>query len=103
MKITYSQSVADTVALSTKIVQKSGVFSVSFTTAAGVHHSAICTLYDSAGTPTTVILSGNGTHFGISKGVDTKVNVYWETDQLKVENQFGATLEIKVEGQFYSR
>jgi hypothetical protein len=102
MKITYAQSVADAAVLSTKITQKSGVFSVAFTTAAGVHHSAIFTLYDSAGTPTTVVLSGNATHFSITKTTDTKVNVYWETDQVKVENQFGETIAIKVEGEFYS-
>lgn len=102
MKITYAQSVADTVALSTKITQKSGVFSVSFTTAAGVHHSAVFTMYDSAGTPTTVLTAGNGTYFSITKATDTKVNAYWETNQLKVENQSGATIEIKVEGEFYS-
>jgi hypothetical protein len=102
MKITYSQSVADAAVLSTKITQKSGVFSVAFTTAAGVHHSAIYTLYDSAGTPTTVVLSGNGTYFSITKTTESKINVYWETDQVKIENQTGETLAVKVEGEFYS-
>ena len=102
MKLTCSKSVADAAVISTKIANKSGVFSVSFTTAAGVHHSAIFTLYDSAGTPTTVLTAGNGTYFSITKTTDTKVNAYWETDQVKVENQSGATVEIKAEGEFYS-
>ena len=102
MKITYSNSVADAAALSTGIANKSGVFSVAFTTAAGVHHSAVFTMYDSAGTPTTVLTASSGTYFSITKGTDAKVNAYWETDQVKIENQFGETLEIKVEGEFYS-
>ena len=102
MKLTYNGQAADNAVLSTKIANKSGIFSVSFTTAAGVHHSAIFTLYDNAGTPTTVLTAGSGTYFSITGTTDTKVNAYWDTDQVKIENKFGKTLDIKVEGEFYS-
>jgi hypothetical protein len=102
MNITYAQSVADAAVLSTKIANKSGVFSVSYTSALAVHNSAIIHLYDSAGTPTCTLDAGNGTQFSIAKNTASKVNVYWETDQLKVQNNAGETLEIKIEGEVYS-
>jgi len=77
------------------ITQTEGVFLVEVTLAAtGVKHSAVFTLYNNAGTPTTVLTAGNGTYFSITKATDTKTNVYWLTNQVRVENQLGQAEEF---------
>ncbi len=75
----------------TGITDTEGVFIVEVTLAAtGVKHSAIFTLYNNAGTPTTVITAGSGTYFSITDA-DTKTCVYWLTDQVYIKNQLGQT------------
>ena len=88
--------------LETGIANKTGILGVSYTTSAGVHHSAIYTLYDSAGTPTTVLTAGNGTYFSITETTASKVNVYWKTNELEIENNSGAEIQITLEGDFYN-
>lgn len=90
-------TLADNEVGSTGITQKTGVIFVEYTlTATGVHYSAVFTLHDSAGTPTTVLTAGNGTYFSLTVTTDTKVNVYWATDQIKVENKLGTEEQIFV-------
>lgn len=88
---------ADNEVGSTGITQKTGIILVELELAAtGVHRSAIFTLYDADGTPTTVLTAGSGTYFSLTVTTDTKVNVYWATDQIKVENKLGTTEIITV-------
>lgn len=88
-------TLADNEVGSTGITQKTGLIFVDYTlTATGVHYSAVFTLYDNAGTPTTVLTAGSGTYFSITVTTDTKVNVYWNTNQIKVENKLGTEEEI---------
>jgi hypothetical protein len=90
-------SLADDEVGSTGITQKTGLIFVDYTlTETGVHYSAVFTLYDDAGTPTTVLTAGSGTYFSITVTTDTKVNVYWDTNQIKVENKLGSEEEIFV-------
>jgi hypothetical protein len=93
----YSASLIDDAVGSTGITETSGIFKVSYVSG-GDTYSAIFALYDNAGTPTTVLLAGNGTNFSITATTDTKVNCYWATDQLKIENKSGGTLTIKCSG-----
>jgi hypothetical protein len=44
---------------------------------------------------TMVSVSGNAI-FTITKDTASKINVYWETDQVKVQNKTGGILGIKV-------
>lgn len=84
--------------LGTGITDTEGVFKVWYELAAtGVRHSAIFTLYNNGGTPTTVLTAGNGTYFTITVTTDAKLNVYWLTDQLTIENKLGTTETIFVE------
>ena len=88
---------ADNAVLGTGIADTEGVYEVEFTLAAtGVKHSAIFTLYNNAGTPTTVLTAGNGTYFSITVTTDAKLNVYWLTNQLTVENKLGTEETIIV-------
>lgn len=90
-----NMTLADNEVGSTGITQKTGLIFVDYTlTATGVHYSAVFTLYDNAGTPTTVLTAGSGTYFSITVTTDTKVNVYWNTNQIKVENKLGTEEEI---------
>lgn len=92
-----NMTLADNEVGSTGITQKTGIICVDYTlTDTGVHYSAIFTLYDNAGTPTTVLTAGSGTYFSITETTDTKVNVYWDTNQIKVENKLGTEEEIFV-------
>jgi hypothetical protein len=100
MKI--AMKIASAGTLETGIANKTGILGVSYTTSAGVHHSAIYTLYDSAGTPTTVLTAGNGTYFSITETTASKVNVYWKTNELEIENNSGAEIQITLEGDFYN-
>lgn len=90
-------TLADNEAAGIGITQKTGILFVEYTLAAtGVHYSAVFTLYDNAGTPTTVLTAGSGTYFSITVTTDTKVNVYWLTNQIYVENKLGTEEEIFV-------
>ena len=97
-----NMALADNAVGSTGITQKVGMILVEYTlTADGVNHSAVFTLYNNAGTPTTVLTAGSGTYFSITVTTDAKVNVYWDTNQIKVENKLGTEEEIIV--TFYGR
>lgn len=90
-------TLADAEAAGIGFTQKTGIIFVEYTLAAtGVHYSAVFTLYDNAGTPTTVLTAGSGTNFSITSTTDTKVNVYWATNQIYVENQLGTEENIFV-------
>ncbi|MCK9282395.1 MAG: hypothetical protein M0P71_17405 [Melioribacteraceae bacterium] len=97
-----SRKIASADTLETGIANKTGILGVSYTTALGVHHSAVYALYDSAGTPTTVLLAGNGTQFTITETTASKVNVYWKTNEVEIENNSGAEIQITLEGDFYN-
>ena len=85
------ESALDNGVISTGFTQESGLFMVGY-----ADNVAFFILTNQGGTPTTALLAGSGTYFSITKTTDTKVNVYWETDQLKVENKLGATTTIYV-------
>lgn len=90
-----NMALADNAVGSTGIIQTVGVIFVEYTlTATGVKYSAVFTLYNNGGTPTTVLTAGSGTQFSITETTDTKVNVYWDTNQIKLENKLGTEEEF---------
>lgn len=82
-------TLADAANEATGITQSTGVILIEATLADATERSAVFTLYNNDGTPTTVLTAGSGTYFSITKATDTKINVYWETNQIYVENQAG--------------
>ena len=79
-----------------KVQASNGIVLVSYNNAAGTNYSAVFSLYNNAGTPTSVLTAGNGNNFSITEDTDAKINVFWDTDQIKVQNHSGAELEIEV-------
>lgn len=83
-----SQAIAAAAVLSTGLTQKTGLLAVRIAT-----KTAIFALYDDAGTPTTSKLAGNAI-FNASKDNASTINVYWDTDQVKIQNKTTGSITI---------
>lgn len=58
--------------------------------------SAVFSLLGGANSVTLAHQAGSTTFAAGSKGTDSQVNVYWDTDQYEVENQTGGEITIEL-------
>ena len=83
-----AQSILTLATLSTGITEDTGILVIKVAT-----KSAIFALHNEAGTPTTAKLAGHAL-FNASKDNASTINVFWDTDQLKIQNKTAGTVAI---------